>query len=83
MDIPSINSIFQLSPGECFFSSILPQKSSVHSTTYEKSSKACAGRYFEWQKRQEKELDNEDIKKRERCVARRYKVMSSIIAVVI
>ena len=46
------------------------------------SSIACAGRYFESKKRQEKEFDNEDIKKRKRFVARRYKVMSFIIAVV-
>ena len=44
---------------------------------------ACARRYFESKKRQENEFDNEDIKKRKRCVARRYKVTSFIIAVVV
>ena len=47
------------------------------------SSIACASRYFESKKRQEKEFDNEDIKKRKRCVAICYKVMSFIIAVVV
>ena len=47
------------------------------------SSIACDDRHLELKKRQEKEFDNEDIQKRKGCVARRYKVMSFVIVVIV